>query len=186
MSLPAVAFPRPRAIPPALALAAAPFGIALRGARDGDRPALLALYATTRAEELAAQPWPEATRAQFVAQQYALQHRHFVEHFPDAAFLVLVRGGSVIGRLYVDRSTRTPRDLVVDILLAPEWRGAGIGAALLRAVQADAAARGREVELHVLRWNAGARRLYERLGFEVADAGSPHILMRWAAPSAVS
>ncbi len=186
MSLPAVGFPRARAVPPALARAAAPFDIALRWARDGDRPALLALYATTRAEELAAQPWPEATRAQFVAQQYDLQHRHFVAHYADAEFLVLVRGPEVVGRLYVDRSARAPRDLVVDILLAPAWRGAGIGGALLRAVLADAAARGREVELHVLAWNLGARRLYERLGFHVADAGSPHVLMRWAAPSTVS
>lgn len=186
MSLPAVAFPPARAVPPTLARATAPFDIALRWARDGDRPALLALYATTRAEELALQPWPEATKAQFVAQQYDLQHRHFVAHFPDAAFLVLARGAGVVGRLYVDRSTRGPRDLVVDILLAPEWRGAGVGGALLRAVQADASARGREVELHVLSWNAGARRLYERLGFHVADAGSPHVLMRWAARSTVS
>lgn len=186
MSLPAVGFPRPRAVPTALALATAPFGIALRWAGDGDRPALLALYATTRAEELATQPWPEATRAQFVAQQFALQHRHFVGQFPDAEFLVLARGASIVGRLYVDRSPRAPRDLVVDILLAPEWRGAGIGGALLRAVLADAAARGREVELHVLPWNAGARRLYERLGFHVAGAGSPHLLMRWAAQPTVS
>jgi ribosomal protein S18 acetylase RimI-like enzyme len=186
VGLPAVAFPRPRAVPPTLARAAAPFGIALRWAREGDRAALLALYATTREEELAAQPWPEGTKAQFVAQQYALQHRHFVEYFPDAAFLVLGRGADVVGRLYVDRSTRGPRDVVVDILLAPAWRGGGIGGALLRAVQADAAARGRGVELHVLAWNGGARRLYERLGFEVADAGSPHVLMRWAPPPAVS
>jgi ribosomal protein S18 acetylase RimI-like enzyme len=186
VSLPVVAFPRPRAVPPALAQAAAPFGIELRWASDSDRPTLLALYATTRAEELAAQPWPEATKAQFVAQQYELQHRHFVEHFAAAEFLVLVRGAGVVGRIYVDRSTRGPRDLVVDILLAPEWRGGGIGGALLRAVQADAAARGRGVELHVLAWNGGARRLYERLGFRVADAGSPHVLMHWASPPDVS
>lgn len=186
MSLPAVAFPRPRAVPPALAQATTPFGIELRWVRDGDRPALLALYATTRADELAGQPWPESAKAQFVAQQYELQHRHFVEHFADAAFLVLTRGASVVGRLYVDRSTRGQRDLVVDILLAPEWRGGGVGGALLRAVQADAAARGRGVELHVLAWNGGARRLYERLGFRVADAGSPHVLMHWAPPADLS
>jgi ribosomal protein S18 acetylase RimI-like enzyme len=186
VGLPAVAFPRARAVAPTLAQAVASFGVALRWARDDDRPALLALYATTRAEELAVQPWPEAAKAQFVAQQYALQHRHFVEQFTDAAFLVLARGETVVGRLYVDCSARGPRDLVIDILLAPAWRGGGIGGALLRAVQADAAARGRGVELHVLAWNEGARRLYERLGFRVADAGSPHVLMRWAPPADVS
>lgn len=186
MSPPDAAFPRPRAVPPSLAQAAAPFGIALRWARGDDRPALLALYATTRADELAAQPWPEPTKAQFVAHQYALQHRHFVAHYPDAEFLVLARGADVVGRLYVDRDPRTARDLVVDILLAPAWRGGGVGSALLRALQADAAARGRGVALHVLAWNVGARRLYERLGFHVADDRAPHVLMHWAPSPAVS
>jgi ribosomal protein S18 acetylase RimI-like enzyme len=186
VSLPAVAFPRPRAVRESLARAVAGHGVELRWARDADRPALMALYATTRADELAAQPWPEATKAQFVAQQYELQHRHFVGQFPAAEFLIVQRAGAVVGRYFVDRSTPRARDLVVDICLAPEWRGGGIGGALLRATQADAAARGRGVELHVLAWNAGARKLYERLGFVVVDATAPHVLMHWAPPAAIS
>jgi ribosomal protein S18 acetylase RimI-like enzyme len=186
VSLPAVAFPRPRAVPESLARAVAGRGLELRWARDADRPALMALYATTRADELAGQPWPESTKSQFVAQQYELQHRHFVERFPAAEFLVVQRADVVVGRLYLDRSPQAARDLVVDICLAPEWRGEGIGGALLRAAQTDAAARGRGVELHVLAWNAGARRLYERLGFVVVDATSPHVLMHWAPPAALS
>jgi ribosomal protein S18 acetylase RimI-like enzyme len=52
-------------------------------------------------------------------------------------------------------------DLVVD----KETRGGGIGQALMAALASEALARGaRRLEWSVLDWNAGAIRLYERLG----------------------
>lgn len=54
------------------------------------------------------------------------------------------------------------KDLVVD----PAAQGRGIGAALLLTAMAALRARGAtEVQLKVVTANAGARRLYERLGF---------------------
>lgn len=52
------------------------------------------------------------------------------------------------------------------IALMPEHQRHGIGAALLRQVQASAATRGMPVRLNVLKVNP-ARALYERLGFAV-------------------
>ena len=57
---------------------------------------------------------------------------------------------------------------IVDISLAPEARGEGVGTALLRDVLARAAADGRFAGIHVER-NNPARSLYARLGFTVAD-----------------
>jgi ribosomal protein S18 acetylase RimI-like enzyme len=53
---------------------------------------------------------------------------------------------------------------IVDIALLPEHRGKGIGTRLLR----DVIAQGKRVTIHVERMNP-ALRLYERLGFEVAE-----------------
>jgi ribosomal protein S18 acetylase RimI-like enzyme len=155
-------------------------GYALRAAGHADLPALVALYAETRAAEMAGVPWPELAKRGFLEQQFQLQHRHYVLHYAEADFMVLERDGRVCGRYYLRRTA--PEHLVVDISLLADCRGQGLGAALIRASQAEALALGRGLGLHVARDNAGARRLYERLGFEACDGGSDtHQRMRWRA-----
>lgn len=157
--------------------------LALRRERGEDRPALRALYASTRQEELAAVPWPEATKAAFLDQQFALQHHHYVTHFPAADFLVVVSSGALVGRIYRDgvapEATGEACDTVIDVSLLPGWRGRGLGTALLRAVMEDAARRGRGVALSVFVPNERARRLYERLGFTAVAMNGPYLAMRW-------
>jgi [ribosomal protein S18]-alanine N-acetyltransferase len=58
---------------------------------------------------------------------------------------------------------------VNNVALRPQYRGRGIGSALLRHVVAEARRLGaRRATLEVRASNAAARRLYERLGFYVA------------------
>jgi len=153
-------------------------GFRLRAACSDDLPSLAALYADTRADEMAGVPWPLIAKQGFLDQQFQLQHRHYVAHYADADFMVLERDGRLCGRYYLQR--RPPEYLVVDISLLASFRGQGLGAALIRATQAEAAALGCSVGLHVVRNNTGARRLYERLGFESCEGGSDtHQRMRW-------
>ena len=162
------------AAPPAFAA----FGLSLRPATAADFPGLRRLYADTRADEMAQVPWPPGLKQSFLDQQFDLQHRHYLQHYGDAAFLVLERGGEVVGRLYLQRTP--PEHLVVDISLLEAWRGRGVGGALLARVQADAAAAGSGVFLHVRRDNHAARRLYLRLGFAPAPGGTDtHERMAW-------
>jgi len=154
--------------------------LALRCATEADLGALQSLYAATRAEELAAAPWAQATKAAFLGQQFALQHHHFVTHYPDADFLVIAAGPAVVGRFYRWRASASAEpDVVVDVSLLPAWRGQGLGEALLRAAMAQAAARSRGLALQVLHHNGGARRLYERLGFSIVGDSGAHLAMRW-------
>jgi ribosomal protein S18 acetylase RimI-like enzyme len=74
--------------------------------------------------------------------------------------------GEPAGRLYVHRGDREIR--IVDIALVPEHRGSGVGTSLLRDLLAEADAGGKSVTIHVERMNP-ALRLYERLGFSVAE-----------------
>jgi ribosomal protein S18 acetylase RimI-like enzyme len=54
------------------------------------------------------------------------------------------------------------------------------GTAVMRRVLAEAASRGLPVTLQVLKANEGARRLYERLGFQVTGQVEHHLRMRHA------
>lgn len=154
--------------------------ITLRPAAAIDLPFLRGLYASTRADELAAIPWPSAQKQAFLDSQFELQHRHYITHFARASFLVIERGDESIGRLYLLR--RPPAFHVIDIALVPAARGDGTGSRLITHVQQDAAAAGHDVHLNVDCRNARARRLYERLGFIATQTEGAYTSMYWSAP----
>jgi ribosomal protein S18 acetylase RimI-like enzyme len=163
-------------MPPPVAAAAA-FGITYRTMTDGDLPFVAALYATTRADEVAATGWPAATQAAFLEQQHRAQHSHYRAAYPGGEWLLIERGGEPIGRLYL--AEELGQLLVVDISLLPAARGGGLGTAILRDVLAGEK---RPVMLHVQRTNR-ARRLYERLGFEPVEEQAVYVKMIRRAPA---
>jgi GNAT superfamily N-acetyltransferase len=138
-------------------------GLSLRPVVGADRPFLEHLYRLVRWDEFAPTGWPDATKTAFLAQQFDFQRRQYEQVYPGAEFHVIVHGPDPIGRIYVDR---TGRDLgLIEISLLPEWRGRGIGAALLEQLQREVEAGLRDcVSLQVAPENP-ARRLYQRMGF---------------------
>jgi GNAT superfamily N-acetyltransferase len=156
--------------------------VSLRAAVPGDRPFLERVYASTREDELRLVPWSDEEKRAFVRQQFTFQDLHYRQEYTDAAFLVIEWDGRPVGRLYLDHRADEVR--VVDIAVLPEWRGRGIGTALLQDVLREAARSGASVSIHVERGN-GARRLYERLGFRPVDDNGVYVLMR-AEPTARS
>lgn len=155
-------------------------GLGWRDATDEDLPFFRHLYADTRAGELAAVPWPDAMRQTFLDSQFTLQHRHYTTHYQPADYLVVEDMRAPIGRLYVYCDGHEAN--LIDIALLETMRGRGIGSALLRQVQRTALRNGlSSVMLHVEQRNAGARRLYERMGFDVEEDIGSHLRMRWMA-----
>jgi ribosomal protein S18 acetylase RimI-like enzyme len=98
--------------------------------------------------------------------QFDAQDAWWREHYAQASFDVILVDGEPAGRLYVLRGESEIR--IVDIALLPEQRGNGVGSSLLRDLLAEADAAGKSVTIHVERMNP-ALRLYERLGFAVAE-----------------
>ncbi|MEG2804000.1 N-acetyltransferase [Stenotrophomonas sp.] len=176
--------PFPAHCRPALVEGAPALDWGWRALHGADLPWLAALYASTRDEEMAAVPWPAAAKLQFLHQQFAAQHQHYLATYPDADYLAIEQAGQAVGRLYLDRHGAD--DLIVDISLLPHCRGAGLGTAVIARVQQLAAARQRGVALHVARYNPAAQRLYQRLGFVVCadDPAQTHLPMRWPPVSA--
>jgi ribosomal protein S18 acetylase RimI-like enzyme len=154
----------------------------LRPVEDADRAFLVELYRSTREEELAQVDWDAATKRAFIEHQFAAQDAAYRGNYPGATLDVIEVDGARAGRLYVHRG---PGDIrIMDIGLAPPFRGRGIGTKLLRELMAEADASGRKLSIHV-EVNNPARALYDRLGFRPAGEHGVYVLME-RAPSVVS
>jgi ribosomal protein S18 acetylase RimI-like enzyme len=149
----------------------------LRPVEPGDREFLYRVYASTRTEELAVVPWDEQQKDAFLRAQFDAQDAWWRENYGGASFDVIVVDGEPAGRLYVHRGETEIR--IVDIALLPEHRGKGVGTALLR----DVIAEGKRMTIHVERMNT-ALRLYERLGFEVAEDKGVYLFLERPAATA--
>jgi len=136
--------------------------LGVRRIEAGDLPFLDDLYASTRADEIAASGWPQEAQRRFLAQQFRFQHLYYQEHYPDADFLLLLQRQAPIGRLYWRAAGQDAS--LIDISLVPSQRGRGLGTALLGLLVAQADLQSWSIALHVEPANP-ARRLYERLGF---------------------
>jgi GNAT superfamily N-acetyltransferase len=155
-------------------------GPALRPVTAADRPFLLELYASTRADELAAVPWDEPTRTAFLAGQLALREAAYARDAPHTDRSVVLVDDQPAGRLDVDR--RRDEIRVVDLALLPGVRGQGLGGRLLAALVTESEQRGVPLTLHVERHNP-ARRLYARLGFVVAEDLGVHLRLTRPVPA---
>ena len=158
-------------------------GYGLRPRTEADLPFLCDLYAHTREEELAPVPWPQEQKRAFLEDQFDKQHRHYLQHYPQAQWWIVTCEDRAVGRLYV---AQTARDLrVMDVSLLAAHRNQGVGGALMRSLLAHADRLGISASLHVEPFNP-ALRLYQRLGFATVEDKGIYDLMRWDAESAAS
>lgn len=103
--------------------------------------------------------------------QFRAQRMQYSASYPSASREIVVLDGVAVGNLVVDRSSSEVR--LVDVGLLPEFRGHGIGSALV----SELIASGLPVSLHVAKGNP-AQRLYARLGFEVVGDDGVYVGMR--------
>jgi ribosomal protein S18 acetylase RimI-like enzyme len=150
--------------------------ITARRIAEHDLGFLRGLYASTRADEMAATHWPQEAQRQFLAQQFELQHWHYQAHFAGAEFLLLLWQGQPVGRLYWHAKGQGGQATLVEISLLPAYRGRGVGSALLSVLAAQADLDGQSISLHVDPANP-ARRLYERFGFTAIAAPGGYLRM---------
>ena len=152
--------------------------ITFRPAGPDDEPFLLEVYASARADEMAAVPWSDAQRQAFIKMQYAAQRQHYRSHFPQADYLIILSDNRPVGRLYVDRSGA--KILIVDITFLQAERNNGSGTAIIRDLMDEAANAGKPLHIHVESFNPSLR-LFERLGFHRIDeeGDGVYLLMEW-------
>ena len=140
--------------------------VSVRPVTKRDRKFLARLFASTRAEDPAAEQSSEQQREAFLAQQFHAQSVRYAEQFPDASFDLVLVDGQPAGQLIVARLVGELK--LIDISLLPEHRGRGIGTALIRPLLDEASENEARVTIQVERSNR-ALRLYERLGFVAVE-----------------
>jgi ribosomal protein S18 acetylase RimI-like enzyme len=155
----------------------------LRPATEADADFLLAVYASTRMEELAITGWTAEQKAAFCAQQAHAQHSHYRQHYPTAQYFVILSGETPAGRLYVDHWENEIR--ILDISLLPAFRGQGIGTHFFRELQKEAETTSKILSIHVEAFNP-AKRLYERLGFSLVEDKGIYQFMTWTPAPAIN
>ena len=142
--------------------------IALRDLREDDDEFLYRVYAGTRVEELAPLGWSDAQVDAFLRMQHRAQRSDYWRNYATARFRVVTCDGVDAGRLYVERND--DELCIVDIALLAQYRGRGIGSALLSDLLAEADEDALVVRIHVEHGNP-AQHLYLRHGFAFCDAG---------------
>ena len=154
-------------------------GFVLRPETEAAIAFLRRLYASTRAAELALTDWSDGQKLAFTDSQFDLQRHHYRTYYSESEWHVIEHDGVPVGRLYLHRGPSVFE--LIDIALLPQWRGRGIGAALMRAVCALAREAGCTVVIYVEKFNP-ALRLYLRLGFREAGDEGASWRMQWLPP----
>jgi GNAT superfamily N-acetyltransferase len=159
--------------------ASLPAGNALTLRRVGpdDEEFLLALYGSTREEELAQVDWAEGQKDQFLRWQYELQRGEYQTRFPDADYYIVLLDDQPAGRIWIGRDQRQIR--LLDIALLPEFQNRGAGTLLLRHLMDEASLSRKPLRHMVFVLNSDAHRFYERLGFVVIDDLGAYKHMEW-------
>ena len=158
----------------------APAVYLLRPVRDEDQDVLLAIYSSSRAEEMALVPWAETQKKAFMQMQFLAQQNHYRTYFPQATHDLILVGDAPVGRLYVDRRESEIR--ILDVTMLTESRGRGIGTQVLNDLMKEAADTHNSLSIYVESFNRSLG-LFQRLGFAKTDENGASCLMVWRAAS---
>lgn len=150
--------------------------LSIRRAETADETFLEAVYADSRRDELAPFGWSREQEDAFFKMQFQMQSRAYQMQFPDADYQIVELDGEPVGRMIVQRCEKEVR--LVDVSLLAEFRSRGIGTFLLERLKTEAGS-DRVLSLRVLKTNAGAKRLYERLGLVAVKESDLHFTMQW-------
>jgi GNAT superfamily N-acetyltransferase len=151
--------------------------LTFRNLQPGDEAALFRLYAAVRSEELGMAGWEPELRDPLLRIQFDAQRGSYRAQYPDADERLIVRDGTPIGWVIVDRSGAGLHG--IDIALLADERSRGIGTHVIQALQEEAAAANGPMAITVQRPNVRALALYRRLGFVEAGGTETHIVMEW-------
>lgn len=141
--------------------------LAFRPATEADRDWLWAVKCA------GLRPYVEQT---FGAWNESVQRERFDASFAAEEIQVIAHDGREVGYTAVRVVPDTLH--LLNVMIAAEFQGRGLGTEILRRLQAEATATRRPIQLQVLKVNP-AYRLYRRLGFTLTEETPTHYRMQW-------
>ena len=149
--------------------------VTLRPVNDDDRDFLLSVYQISREIELGMTPWDDAQKRAFSEHQLDAQTYTYRVRYPDASHQIILFAGEPAGRIYVNRG---PKEIsILDMTVTHEYRGKGIGTALVKNLQKEAGTN-RSVSIYVEPFNP-SQKLFSELGFEVVPDEGVDLRFEW-------
>lgn len=140
--------------------------ISFQPAAPEDRDWLFALH------ERAMRPMVERTYGEW----NAIRQRAKFDSRTETDVRIVLHRGERVGAVHLE--DKPDGSLYVGLIeVDPAFQNRGLGAAVLNRLASEAAASGRAVTLSVRPANT-AKRLYERVGFEITHADETHLHMR--------
>jgi GNAT superfamily N-acetyltransferase len=137
----------------------------LRPSIVGDEPFLLELYAQSRAQELACSGMDALQREVFVQMQFRMRQAAYSTTYPTALDEIICGDDEAsLGRVLTARAEDEMR--LIDIAIAAEKQGQGIGTKVIQELQQECLTQGWKMRLQVLK-GSSAEALYQWLGFRL-------------------
>jgi predicted GNAT family acetyltransferase len=143
--------------PPSPCRSAAPVNLVIRKPVPQDMNALAALHAAYEQEEVL----PAASEFRPAASRQNIERI-----FAEEQMLVAELGGCLIGKINTNAVTFT-RCQIGGVYVHPDYRGLGIAGRMATEFVESLTAQGRGISLFVKKSNIAARKVYQRIGFEI-------------------
>jgi len=108
----------------------------------------------------------------------AFQQAYFRSRWNPAENQVIMVESKMVGTL---RLVENQDEIFLGLIeIHPDYQNRGLGATIIQDILTKARQRSLPVLLHVLKANTDARRLYERLGFEIVEEREMRYVMKMA------
>jgi GNAT superfamily N-acetyltransferase len=150
--------------------------ISLRPATTEDGEFLLAVFKSSRGDDLRELGWDEDRIGEFLDMQFEAQQRIDQNEYQQADDQIVLCAEKPAGCLTVERRDHEIR--CVEVALLPAHRNTGIGTLLIRQLQAEARLANKPLRLGVIRFSRAVS-LFERLGFVRTSETGTHFQMEW-------
>ncbi len=150
--------------------------ISLRPATAEDKEFLLAVFKSSRGEDLRELGWDEDRIGEFLDMQFEAQQRLDQNEYQQADDQIVLSEEQPAGRLTVERRDHEIR--CVEVALLPTHRNTGVGTFLIRQLQDEARLANKPLRLGVIRFSRAVG-LFERLGFVRTSETGTHFQMEW-------